>query len=74
MRTRTACVATQGELDMISGHESNSVETLNACQLECEKYKWCRGIAVSYSNNNYCRLLTNYTGRIDGLRYLNHGN
>lgn len=71
VRTSSLCVITEGQFDSIAGHQNDAGE--EDCKLQCEKYEWCRGVRVMYSNKKECRLLTNNSTPIDGYNYLNPG-
>ena len=74
MRTNTGCAVSMNNPNYISGQQSQNDKTSEECRFECEKYEWCRGIRVKKSDDKHCRLLTNYSTRVDGWGFLDSGN
>ena len=69
-RTSTGCVDANGV--PIAGYRRDDL-SLEKCVTECKKYQWCRGIGVSSTNNNHCRLLTNESSPLDGWTFIDSG-
>ena len=72
-KTAKACSVTLNHDDYISGIHKSGVDR-NECEMECEKYPWCKGIQTSNSFN-WCRLLTKENPEpISGWTFNNAGN